>query len=132
MSFTYDLSTDIGKFRAIFPDTNGSSPLFSDEEIAVFLEFEGGLRRAKALALQTAASDLVLTLRVTETLGLKVDGASAGRVWRRQAQSLRELADADEDKADSASGANFDWAEMALDTFSTRELLNASALRSGV
>lgn len=132
MSFTYDLSTDIGKFRAIFPDNVAAAQLFSDEEIEVFLEIEGDLRRARARGLECAASDLVLTLRVTETLGLKVDGASAGRELRLEAQRERELADVADAKSDAASGDLFDWAEFSFSPFGSRERLAAEALRGGV
>ncbi len=128
MSATYDLGTDVGKFRAIFPDTDLSNPLFQDQEIQVFLDLEGDLRRARARGLERAASDLVLTLRVTRILGLEVDGASAGRELRLEAQAEREKAA----EAEARDEPMFDWAEMAVDAFSTRELLAASALRSGL
>lgn len=130
MTFTYDLSTDIGKFRAIFPDTVAANPLFSDEEITIFLDLEGDLRRARARGLERAASDLVLTLRVTETLGLKVDGAAAGRELRMEAEAERDRAAKDEGRGE----ALFDWAEMVYpnDPFSEREYLAADALRSGL
>lgn len=128
MSFTADLTTDTGKFRAIFPDMDGANPLFSDEEIAVFLEIEGDVRRARARGLERAASDTVLTLRVTEILGLKVDGASAARELRLEAQAERERAA----EAESRSGALFDVAEFAGDVFSARTRLNNELLRGGL
>lgn len=128
MSFTYDLATDVGKFRAIFPDTVAATPLFSDEQIGVFLSLEGDLRRARARALEVAAADIVLTLRVTETLGLKVDGASAARELRLEAQAEREKAA----EAESRDGAMFDIAEMIVDDFGYRERLSADLLRAGV
>lgn len=126
--FTYDLTTDVGKFRAIFPDTVESSALFQDEEIAVFLTLEGDLRRARARALMVAAADIDLTLRVTEVLGLKVDGASAARELRMQAEA--EYKKADEAETRSGDGM-FDIAEWALDTFSARDVLTADLLRAG-
>lgn len=127
MSATYVLTEDVGKFRAIFPDTDLSNPLFQDEEITVFLDLEGDLRRARARGLERAASDLVLTLRVTEILGLKVDGAKAAQELRMEAQAEREKAA----EADARDKPMFDWAEMAVDDFSARERIAAELLRSG-
>ena len=128
MSFTTDLTTDTGKFRAIFPDMDAENPLFSDEEIAIFLEIEGDVRRARARGLERAASDTVLTLRVTEILGLKVDGASAARELRLEAQAERDRAA----EAESRAGALFDVAEFAGDLFSARTRLNNELLRGGL
>lgn len=127
--FTYDVSTDIGKFRAIFPDVVETAPFFQDEQIEVFLALEGDVRRARARGLEVAAADIDLTLRVTETLGLRVDGASAARELRLQAKEERDNAD----KAELRSGDGmFDIAEWALDPFSARDVLAADLLRSGV
>jgi hypothetical protein len=124
-----DLSTDIGKFRAIFPDMDTANPIFPDEQIAVFLEIEGDVRRARARALEVAAADVVLTLRVTELLGLRVDGASAARELRLEAKEERDRATESDALTDAGAGL-FDWAEMAVDPFSARERLAAEALRS--
>ena len=128
MSATYVLTSDVGKFRAIFPDTDLSSPLFQDEEIQVFLDLEGDLRRARARGLERAASDLVLTLRVTKVLGLEVNGVSAGQELRLEAAAEREKAA----EAEARDKPMFDWAEMALDDFSARERIAAELLRSGI
>jgi regulator of protease activity HflC (stomatin/prohibitin superfamily) len=125
--FTYDLATDVGKFRAIFPDVVESAALFQDEQIAVFLELEGDIRRARARALEIAAADVVLTLRVTEVLGLRVDGAAAARELRLEAQAERERAA----EAESRDEPMFDWAEWAIDPFSARDVLATEFLRSG-
>ena len=127
MTFSLNYATDIGKFRAIFPDVDIAAPLFSDEEIQVFLDLEGDLRRARARGLERAASDTVLTLRGTELLGLKVDGASAARELRMEATAEREKAA----EAEARAGGLFDWAEMVTDDFSARERIEAELLRSG-
>lgn len=129
MTFSDDLTTDIGKFRAIFPDMVEASPLFQDEQIAVFLAIEGDIRRARARALEVAAADIVLTLRVTETLGLKVDGASAARELRLEAQAERDRAKEADDIADALTGPAFDIAEWNLSPFGTRDVLANAALR---
>lgn len=129
MSFTYELDTDIGRFRAIFPDTVAASPVFQDEQVEVFLALEGDVRRARARALLVAAADIDLTLRVTEVLGLRVDGAAAARELRLQAEAEYAKADA----ADARSGDGlFDIAEWAIDPFGAREILANDLMRSGV
>lgn len=130
MSFTYDLATDTGKFRAIFPDREQATALFSDEEIAAFLAIEGDIRRARARALEVAAADVVLTLRVTEVLGLRVDGASAARELRLEAKEERDRAGAADALTDAADGGLFDIAEWAVDDFSARERAASVALRT--
>lgn len=127
MSFTYDLTTDIGMVRLLVPDRDQAVPVFQDEEIAAFLSLEGGVYRAAAMALETVASDTAATLRVTRTLGLEVDGAKASDALLKRATALRGQAES----ADQASGL-FDVAEFAVDDFSTREILRNAALRSGL
>lgn len=46
MSFTYDLSNDIGKFRLRICDTNLNDYIFEDEEITVLIEIFGSVTRA--------------------------------------------------------------------------------------
>lgn len=127
MTFTYDVSTDIGRVRLLVPDRDQATPVFQDEEIAAFLTLEGAVHRAAAAALETVGADIVLTLRVTRSLGLEVDGAAASREVRQRAAALRDQAE----YADQASGF-FDVAEMVVDDFSYRERLAADVLRSGL
>lgn len=128
MTFTYtDLSTDAQKVRLLVPDRVEATAVFSDEEIAAFLALEGGVYRAAALALETIAADTAMTLRVTETLGLKVDGARASDALLKRAAELRKRAD----EAGSQDGALWDIAELVVDPFSYRERLGAELLRGG-
>lgn len=129
MTFSYDLLTDVGKFRAIFPDTVEASALFQDEQIVVFLELEGDLRLARARALEVAAADVVLTLRVTEVMGLKVNGAAAAQELRAEAKQERDRA-ADVDALTDAGEGLFDIAEWVIDPFGAREHAAATAMRS--
>lgn len=41
MAFTYDLTTDVGKVRLEYGDTDPASVLFQDAELVRFLEVEG-------------------------------------------------------------------------------------------
>lgn len=126
MACTYDLSDPIGQFRAIFPDTDCADPIFQDAEISFFISFEGDLRRARARALETAASNIVQTQGVVRALDLELDGAAASRELRQLAKAERDQADA----ADAASGGAFDWAEMVVDGWSYAERLAAESLRT--
>jgi len=58
MSFTYDLSTDIGKVRLLISDTVAPSH-FTDEEIQVFLTLNGeSVYPAAAAALESWAASI--------------------------------------------------------------------------
>jgi hypothetical protein len=128
MSFTYDLTTDVGKVRLLIPDRAEATAVFDDAEIEGFLAIESGVRRAAALALETIASDTAATLRVTKTLGLEVDGTRASAELLKRAASLRAQAN----DADAADGGLFDIAEFAIPPFGTREVLANDLLRTGL
>lgn len=126
MTFSYDPTTDVGRCRRTLPDRVEASAVFTDEEWASFLADEGDWRRATALALETVASDTAATLRVTETLGLRVDGAKASDALLKRAAELRKQAAA----AVASDEAPFDVAELVYDEFTYRERLGAELLRS--
>lgn len=56
MTFTYDVTTDIGKVRLYINDNVEATAHFSDEEIQVFLTAGGSVNMASALALESWAS----------------------------------------------------------------------------
>lgn len=124
MNFTYDPTTDVGRMRRTIPDRDAATAIFSDDELASFLADETGWRRASALALETIAADTVMTLRVTDVLGLRVDGARASDAILKRATALREQADT----ADASEGV-FDWAEMVYGAFGAQERIDAELLR---
>lgn len=127
-TYSYDLSTDVGKLRAIFPDMDQANPIFSDEEIGVFLDLEGDVRRGCALALERVAADTAMTLRVTTVPGMTVDGARTSDALLKRATQLRDQAT----DAEARSGEGlFDIAEFALPPFGDREVLRNAALREG-
>jgi hypothetical protein len=103
MSFTYDLSTSVGRVRMVIPDRNESEQIFSDEEIEAFLSIEGDLKLATALALETIASDQALVLKVITLLDLKTDGAKTSDALLARADRLRSQVDEE---------ATIDWAEI--------------------
>lgn len=129
MAFTYDVTTDRGKVRLRIADTNTSDAdqqIFTDAEIDAFLEMEGTVRLAAAMALETIAANQVQVLKVIRILDLQTDGAAVARELRMQAQALREQ---DAASAEDLDGL-FDWAEMAVDDFSARERIEHELLRA--
>lgn len=56
MTFTYDLTTDIGKVRLLIGDKNIAAPVFTDEELSSFLTSEGSVNLAAAIALEAWAA----------------------------------------------------------------------------
>lgn len=126
MAFTYDTGTDVGKIRLLIFDTNASSYVFEDGELAVFLDLEGdSLKRAAALALETMASNEAFVLKVITLMDLRTDGAATARALLARAGLLRGQADDEEFAVDGA----FDWAEMVVDGFSARERLEKQVLQ---
>lgn len=128
MTFTFDLGTDAGKVRLLIPDKTDSGHIFEDDEIDAFLTMESSnLKRTAALALETAASDHAIVLKVIRVLDLSTDGPSVARALLERAKRLREQADLEEA---AEEGGAFDVAEWTSTDFATRERLWNEALRN--
>lgn len=128
MTFTYDLTTNIGMVRMLIPDRDEQSALFQDEEIQAFLELNGSsVKRAAAEALEVIASDTAMVLKVISILDLTTNGAQTSAELRARAATLRESAD----QAEAGEEALFDWAETAETAFQQRERIWKQGLRSG-
>jgi hypothetical protein len=56
MTTTYSLTTDIGKIRLIIQDKDIANAFFTDEEIQVFLTFEGSVNCGAAACLESWAA----------------------------------------------------------------------------
>ena len=127
MSFTYDVSTEIGKVRMLVGDKDETNILFHDEEVSAYLELnEDNVRRAAAGMLETIASNETMVLKVVRLLDISTDGASVARSLREHAAQLRIEADL----ADSAEdGGAFDYAELNLNAFTARERVLKQAQR---
>lgn len=123
MVFSYDLKTDAGRVRLLIPDRSEAEPLFQDEELQAFIDLEGSVKSAAALALETAASDQAMVLKVIRLLDLQTDGARVAEALLKRAESLRA-----QDAAAEVDGL-IDIAEMVVDDFSARERLWKEALR---
>lgn len=130
MAFTYDITTDTGKMRAIIPDTNATgSHLFEDAELAAFLAIEGNsVKRGAALAVETIATNEALVLKVIKLLDLTTDGAKLSDALLKRAALLRQQAN---DEEFAVSGGAFDVAEQVFDDFTARERLRKQLQRLG-
>jgi hypothetical protein len=119
MTFSYDLTTDVGKIRLLIPDRTTATAFFTDEELTAMLSLEGDVRRAAALALETMASDEAYVQKVIKVLDLQTNGAATAKELRERAAALRAQAA----EAELASDPGFDVAEMVVDDFSYRQRL---------
>lgn len=127
MSFTYDVSTDVGKTRMLIPDRVYESLFFTDEEIEAFLSLEASnVLRAAALALETMASDQAMTLKVIRLMDLTTDGQKTSQALLERADRLRSQAD---DAELAEEGGGFDIAEWVVDPFSYRNRMTNEFLR---
>lgn len=121
MVFTYNIENDAGVVRMLIGDTDADNALFQDAEIDALLTLEGGVvRLAAAQALDTIGSSEVMILKVIRLMDLETDGAAVSRELRQRATALRKQ---HEEGSGDYQGM-FDWAEMALDPFGTREILS--------
>jgi hypothetical protein len=106
MAFTYDLSTDAGKVRLLLndiPEGTGDdvTAVFTDAEIAAFLDIEGGVvKLAAAQAIDTNATNEALASKVLRTQDVQTDGAKLADSMRKHAAALRAQHQAAVDDAD--------------------------------
>lgn len=110
MSFTYDISTDVGKVRLLIDDTDAFSGKgdrggqesydFSDEEIAATITLEAtlGLKAAAARLLRTLSTRAAKIAVRKDRLGLSDDLSQIAKNLREEAATLR--AEAKEDAED--------------------------------
>lgn len=135
MSFSFNplLASDVDKLRALVPDTEEDTAIFSDEQLSLFLSLEDGLKRARGRSLLVAAGDMALNQRLARKLGIEGDAAEVALQLRLLAKEEFERADASDPTDDTVNvDGLFDIAEWAVDPFSAREILANSALRSGL
>ena len=124
MSFTYDLTTAVGKVRLLIPDKDQANAFFTDEELAAYLNMEDdNIFLAAALALESMASDEVIVLKVVKVLDVQTNGEAVSRALLARADKLRDRAFADDNTVGIASmsvnGAS------AMDIWLKDELANA-------
>lgn len=127
MSYTYDVTTDVGKVRALTRDTRGPTTyFFEDAEIEFYLDLnDDSVRRAAAEMLDVWASDEAMVTKAVTLLDIATNGPAVAKSLREHANRLRDLAD----KAELEDDAGFDIAEMALGPFSLREQITNEGLK---
>ena len=96
MTFTYIPGTVLGTVRLLCTDRDPDNEIFSDEEIAVFLDLnEQDVRLAAADALDQIAASQALILKYIEVNGLRTNGQAVANALHQQAESLRSRAAAE-------------------------------------
>ncbi|HEY1118754.1 MAG TPA: hypothetical protein VGE43_13660 [Acidimicrobiales bacterium] len=108
---TYDVTHPIGRVRLLLNDV--AAPwVFTDAEVAAFLEMARGShpKRAAALAIDANATNEALASKVLKTPNVETDGAKVADALRKHAAVLRD--DADRDDEESDDGAYFDVVAM--------------------
>lgn len=93
VAYPIDLSSNVGRVRLLIPDRSLDLFVFQDDEIEAFLEIEGGVKLATALALETIASDIAMVDKVIKIMDLQTDGAKTSDALLARAKLLREQAE---------------------------------------
>lgn len=131
MTFSYDPTTDLGMVRLLIPDRIGAEAFFADEELAAFLAFEGGIRRAAAAALETIAADTAMVQKVIRIGTFSTNGPAVTEALLHRASLLRSQAEAADALVIGPDGqvvGDFEIAEMVLDPFGYREALGREGI----
>uniref|UniRef100_A0A6H1Z7L3 Uncharacterized protein n=1 Tax=viral metagenome TaxID=1070528 RepID=A0A6H1Z7L3_9ZZZZ len=116
MSFTYDLTSSVGKVRLIIRDSAAAIAFFTDEELAAFLTLNGeSVRYAAADALETWASNEAMVTKAIKLLDLSTNGPAVAAALRAHAALLRAQA------ASEDTDTGFDIAELGLAPFGNIE-----------
>jgi hypothetical protein len=125
MSFTTDTSTALGKVRVLITDGDVAHPIFTDDQLQVFIDLEGeDIFLASALAIETIATSEALILKVIETLDVKTDGAKLAEALMKRAKSMR-------DRVNTESGS-FAIAAMIDTPSAWRERIRKNAMRGAI
>jgi hypothetical protein len=92
MSFTADITTDIGKVRYLIGDTDPTAPNFTDEVITGFLNMvDGNINLACAMLLESLATSAAVNLTNITLGSLRIDETSKAASIKDMAQRFREL-----------------------------------------
>lgn len=97
--------TDAEKVRLLISDVGGESGsdyIFENSQIDGFLEMEGHVYRAAAMALRTLAANEALLFKRITILELKTDGPAVAKELRELAKSFDDRADAFDSDDESA------------------------------
>jgi len=104
MSFTYVLTTNIGKIRLTISDKDELDYHFEDAELQAFLSAEGSVNLASAAALESWAAAYALNAN-TERIG---DYSYAQSIMKNMLELATKL------RKDDATRPAMEWAEPDL------------------
>lgn len=127
MTATYNLATQIGRVRLLIPDRDVTDPIFTDEEIEVFVNSEVSERWAAAAALEIAAMDDVLTFKVMKAGSDSVDASKGAEILLDRAAKLRAM----EPITESLYAGQIGVIEQAHGVFGWRQVYKNAIRRSG-
>ncbi|KAB2347347.1 hypothetical protein [Actinomadura rudentiformis] len=103
------LTSDLRRLRLLIADTNPANRIFRVDELADFLDLEGGnVKLAAAQALGVIATSEVLISKVIRTQDLSTDGAKVAAELRARAADLRQQAG----EGDGDDSVGFDIVDM--------------------
>ena len=121
MAYTYDTATNNGKVRLLIQDTTEADAVFTDAELAVFLDMESdNVRRGAAMALEAMAADKARLSKRQRTLNWDKDTRGVAKELREQAASLRASED---------SAPQYGTAEVNGGVFTALEIINNQLVR---
>lgn len=121
MSFSLDITTDIGKIRYLIGDITSATANFQDETLSAFLTLSGSVYLSCALALDSLAATAATNLNDIVLGSLKINETSKVQELRAQAQAFREL---------EYNTPQFDVAEENLSGFNELEIIRNNILRT--
>jgi hypothetical protein len=119
VTFTFDPTTDLGKMRLLVSDTDTTRQILQDEDLQAFIAIAGHYWPGAAMALDSIATNEVLTQKVLTIMGTSTDGAKVAKELRARAQQLR----ADYKTFGPVAELGFATAEMPDGVFSREEML---------
>jgi hypothetical protein len=125
LTWTFDPSTDLGKMRLLISDTDSSRQIMEDEDLQAFIAISGHYWPGAAMALDSIATNEVLTQKVLTIMGTSTDGAKVAKELRARAMQLR----ADFKNFGPTTELGFATAEMPDGAFSREEMLLKQYMR---
>ena len=121
MSFTFDLSTNVGKVRNLIGDTNASDYQLTDEEITSILSLASSdIFLASAICLKRIAADKALVQKRVKAGNYEEDPKEAINGMLKVAENYEKMA------KDTPADAQ---TEIFYTDFNYNEILNQRALR---
>lgn len=119
--FTYDVSTNVGKVRALIGDTSSTAPLLTDTEITALLSLRGNdVFLAASICLHRIAANKALLARRIVAGNYSEDATAMAKELREQAKAYDEIAKSVPAEAQS---------EQFFTDFAYRDLLVNKILR---